>query len=373
MTENSQPIRYGIFLMPVHDPTKPLAQCCDEDLELIVRAEELGFSEFWIGEHHSSTMENIVMPEIFIGKALAMTKNIRLGPAPVCLQYHHPAHVAGRLAFLDHLSHGRLNLCFGPGAIPSDMELFSVVPKESDEMVAEAVDMILHLWTTDPPYEIEGKFWQIRMTKNLPPRMGTGHMHKPFQKPHPPIAAPAVSRDSSTMKTAGARGFLPISHHMLAGNVVANTWETYERAAQEAGRQPRRSDWRIARNIFVADTTKEARQRARSGSLGKCLDYIAELTGLTHPAGRKLWKRDPEMPDSECNLNYFMDDQIIAGDPDEVVKQLLRLTEETGPFGTLIFTAHDFDDKESWLHCLDLLAREVMPAFNRQVQQATAG
>ena len=77
-------------------PRKPLAQCYDEDLELIVLAEEFGFSEFWIGEHHTMKYENIVMPEIFIGKALGLTSTIRLGPAPVCLQYHHPVHVAGR-------------------------------------------------------------------------------------------------------------------------------------------------------------------------------------------------------------------------------------------------------------------------------------
>jgi limonene 1,2-monooxygenase len=119
-----QPLRLGIFVMPIHDRAKPLAQCIDEDLELAVRCEELGFDEFWVGEHHSSSVENIVMPEIFLAKVLGLTKRIRIGPAPVCLQYHHPAHVAGRLAFLDHMSHGRLNVCFGPGAIPTDMEVF---------------------------------------------------------------------------------------------------------------------------------------------------------------------------------------------------------------------------------------------------------
>ena len=103
-----------MFLMPVHAPRKPLAQCYDEDLELAQRCEQLGFADFWVGEHHSSTYENIVMPEIFIAKAFGMTETMRFGPAPVCLQYHHPAQVAGRLAFLDHLSHGRLNVCFGP-------------------------------------------------------------------------------------------------------------------------------------------------------------------------------------------------------------------------------------------------------------------
>ena len=65
---------------------KPLAQCVDEDLELAVQCDRLGFDEFWVGEHHTSEVENIVMPEIFIAKAVAMTERIRFGPAPVCLQ-----------------------------------------------------------------------------------------------------------------------------------------------------------------------------------------------------------------------------------------------------------------------------------------------
>ena len=84
MSQNGNPaaIRHGMFIMPFHDPAKPLAQCYDEDLELIVRAEELGFGEFWIGEHHTMKYENIVMPEIFIARALGETKTHPHGPGP---------------------------------------------------------------------------------------------------------------------------------------------------------------------------------------------------------------------------------------------------------------------------------------------------
>jgi len=71
MNKGAQSINYGMFIMPFHPPSKPLAQCYDEDLELIVRAEDLGFSEFWIGEHHTMKYENIVMPEMFIARHLA--------------------------------------------------------------------------------------------------------------------------------------------------------------------------------------------------------------------------------------------------------------------------------------------------------------
>jgi alkanesulfonate monooxygenase SsuD/methylene tetrahydromethanopterin reductase-like flavin-dependent oxidoreductase (luciferase family) len=358
-----QPIRYGMFIMPFHPPTKPRAQCYDEDLELIVKAEELGFSEFWIGEHHTMKYENIVMPEIFIGRALGETKRIRLGPAPACLNQHHPAHVASRLAFLDHLSKGRLNICFGPGSVTADQELYGADPKNAPAMVDEAIDMILKLWATDPPYEIEGKFWTIRLKKTVDEETGIGYVHKPLQQPHPPIAIPGMSRNSASMVTAGRCGFQPFSHCLVTANVLADIWKNYADAAQAAGRQPSRADWKISRSIFLADTTREAVQRTRSNSLGQNYEYIGRL--FDKGLGRKIYKRDLNMPDKDCNLDWLMTEQIIAGDVDEVLRRLLLMVEETGPFGTLVLMSYDWDDKKSWVHSMELFARELMPRLNK--------
>ncbi|HZS88570.1 MAG TPA: LLM class flavin-dependent oxidoreductase [Chloroflexota bacterium] len=46
-------MKLGLFMMPLHPPEKPRTQCYDEDVELIVLADKLGFSEAWIGEHLS--------------------------------------------------------------------------------------------------------------------------------------------------------------------------------------------------------------------------------------------------------------------------------------------------------------------------------
>ncbi len=365
---NSQPIKSGMFIMPFHSPDKPLAQGYAEDLELIVRAEELGFEEFWIGEHHTMKYETIVMPEMFIARALGETSRIRMGPAPVCLNQHHPAHVAGRLAFLDHLSGGRLNLCFGPGSVTADQELFGVDPKLGGEMTFEAIDAILHLWATDPPYEHRGKHWQFRLADNVDEETLIGFIHKPLQQPHPPISMPGMSKNSYSMKVAAQRGYQPFSHCLVAGNVVADHWQTYETAALEAGRSPDRGDWKIARSIFLADTTAEAVKRARSNSLGRNYEYIGRL--FDKGLGRRIYKRDPDMPDSECNLDYLMTEQIIAGDVDEVLRRLLNLIEETGTFGTLVLMSYDWDDKESWLHSMELFANELMPALNKAVAGA---
>jgi alkanesulfonate monooxygenase SsuD/methylene tetrahydromethanopterin reductase-like flavin-dependent oxidoreductase (luciferase family) len=365
MSERVQSIRHGMFIMPFHDPAKPLGQCYDEDLELIIHAEELGFSEFWIGEHHTMKYENIVMPEIFIGRALGETRRIRLGPAPVCLNQHHPAHVAGRLAFLDHLAKGRLNLCFGSGSVTADQELFGAEPKNAAAMVEEAADMILRLWSSEPPYEIDGHFWTIRLKKSVDSETGIGYIHKPLQQPHPPIAMPGTSFNSPTMRTAGRRGFQPFGHCLVAGNVLKDLWRTYEAAALEAGRLPRRADFKVARSVFLADTTADARRLARGNSLGRNFEYIGRL--FDKGGGRRVYKRDQTMRDADCNLDYLMGEQIIAGSPDEVLRRLLLLIEETGPFGTLVLMSYDWDDKASWLRSMELFVRELMPALNKAV------
>ena len=62
-----------------------------------------------------------------------------------------------------------------------------------------------------------------------------------------------------------------------------------------------------------------------------------------------------------------MTEQIIAGDVDEVLRRLLALIEETGPFGTLVLMGYDWDDKDSWVYSMELFARELMPALNKAV------
>jgi alkanesulfonate monooxygenase SsuD/methylene tetrahydromethanopterin reductase-like flavin-dependent oxidoreductase (luciferase family) len=167
------------------------------------------------------------------------------------------------------------------------------------------------------------------------------------------------------MKTAARRGHQPFAHCLIPGNVVADTWQTYETAALEAGRQPNRADWKVARSIFLADTTSEAVRRTRSNSLGQNYEYIGRL--FDKGLGRRIYKRDLEMSDTDCNLDYLMQEQIIAGDVDEVLRRLLALIEETGTFGTLALMSYDWDDKAAWVKSMKLFAQELMPALNKAV------
>src|SRR5687767_227366 len=78
-------MRFGIFLAPHHPigehPTLQLRR----DIELGVMAEELGFDEFWAGEHHSAGWETIGSPELLLAAVGERTSRIRLGTGVVSL------------------------------------------------------------------------------------------------------------------------------------------------------------------------------------------------------------------------------------------------------------------------------------------------
>ncbi len=76
------PLQFGLFLAPLHHPQQNPTRALRRDLELIVRAEELGYTEAWIGEHYSTGHEIIAGGDLFVAAAAERTKRIRLGPAP---------------------------------------------------------------------------------------------------------------------------------------------------------------------------------------------------------------------------------------------------------------------------------------------------
>jgi alkanesulfonate monooxygenase SsuD/methylene tetrahydromethanopterin reductase-like flavin-dependent oxidoreductase (luciferase family) len=88
--------------------------------------------------------------------------------------------------------------------------------------------------------------------------------HKPYQQPHPPIGVAASSPQSGSIRMAGERGWIPMSSSLLARPYLKGQWQLVEDGAQSAGRVANRSEWRIARDIFVGPTPAVARQRARA-------------------------------------------------------------------------------------------------------------
>jgi alkanesulfonate monooxygenase SsuD/methylene tetrahydromethanopterin reductase-like flavin-dependent oxidoreductase (luciferase family) len=78
-----------------------------------------------------------------------------------------------------------------------------------------------------------------------------------LQKPASADRRRRPSKGSDTLKLAGEKGFLPMSLNLNPA-YVGSHWEAVEIGAAKAGRTPDRGEWRMVREVFVADTDEEA-------------------------------------------------------------------------------------------------------------------
>ncbi len=182
--------------------------------------------------------------------------------------------------------------------------------------------MILRLWASEPPYEIDGKFWTIRLKKTVDEETGIGYIPKPLQQPHPPIAMPAMSRNSPSMKFAGRRGYQPFGHCLITGNVLADHWTDLREGGPRSrpSTEPRRLEGR-ALDLPGRQHRRGRKQEPVRIRLARTYQYIGRL--FDKGLGRKIYKRDLAMSDADCNIDFLMGEQIIAGNVDEVLRRLL--------------------------------------------------
>src|SRR5436309_9100343 len=181
----------GFFTMPMHPVDKDWRQCLKEDREAFLLADELGFTEGYVGEHTTDRAENITSCIAFIAWLAAATKRIKLGTGTINMPNTHPAALAGSMAMLDHMLEGRLIFGISPGGLLSDAEAFGNLDADRNAMFLEAINRVLAIWKRDPPYNLEGKYWSVSIEKQLMPEIGQGFLPKPLQKPHPPIVVTA--------------------------------------------------------------------------------------------------------------------------------------------------------------------------------------
>ncbi|ETX00481.1 MAG: alkane 1-monooxygenase [Candidatus Entotheonella factor] len=353
-------MQLGLFTMPSHPPECGLYDGHKWDLQTLRWADELGFNEAWIGEHHTAPWEPHPSPDLLIAQSLMETEQIRLGPGGFLLPYHHPAELANRVAMLDHMAQGRLNFGVAASGLPSDWAMFNVdgMSGQNRDMTRESLDIMLRLWTEEEPFDYDGKFWKVSKTdlmfETLRPHI------KPFQAPHPPIGVAGLSKNSDTLKMAGERGFIPMSLNLNPG-YVGSHWEAVEEGAARAGRVANRSDWRLVREIFVADTDEEAMKMSAGNMMGRMMrEYFLPL--LDSFGFKEFLKHDPSVPDSDVTPEYCARHNWLVGSPDTVVRRLEEVYHDVGGFGAILLFCFDYREApEAWYNSMRLLAKEVIP------------
>jgi luciferase family oxidoreductase group 1 len=102
---------------PVRSGAKP-ADAIRETLALAEACDRLGYTRYWLAEHHSTPALAGSAPEVLIGQVAARTSGIRVGSGGVMLQHYSPLKVAESFRVLETLFPGRIDLGLGraPGS-----------------------------------------------------------------------------------------------------------------------------------------------------------------------------------------------------------------------------------------------------------------
>lgn len=341
----AEKIRFGAFIAPFHPLNENPTLALERDLDLVVLMDKLGFEEAWLGEHHSAGYELIASPELFIATVAERTRHIRLGTGVSSLPYHHPLMLADRINQLDHITRGRVMFGVGPGALPSDAFMMGIPVARQRDRMDEALDVLVPLLRGE---QVSKKTDWFELNEARLQML-------PYSRPSVEISvASQVSPSGATAAGRHGLGLLSIGATQAGGfNALTSNWAIAEQQAAESGTRVDRSQWRLVGPVHVAATREEARAQVREG-LDKWLYYFREVAAL------------PLAPsDGSDPVDAIVDSGMaVVGTPEDAVRQIERLREQSGGFGAFLLMDNNWAEWENKKKSYEMIARYVVPEVN---------
>ncbi|KAA1304313.1 MAG: LLM class flavin-dependent oxidoreductase [SAR202 cluster bacterium] len=342
-------MRFGAFLAPHHPiGENPMLQL-QSDLEFVQHLDNLGFDEFWCGEHHSTGWEVIASPELFLAAAAERTQRIKLGTGVISLPYHHPFMVAQRLVQLDYQSRGRVIFGSGPGALPSDAHTLGLDPMLLRSRQDEAIGIIKRLFSGER-FSYESEWFTLRDAKL---------QLRPLQENMEFVVASTFTPSGMTLSGKYETGVISIGGMASQGlKSLARQWEFAEESALKHGTAIDRKNWRILMSWHIAESRDQAREEAKDGLLIHNNEYT---TRALRPDDGQIFKTADEAVDA---VAFSGVGNAVIGTPDDLINKIQEMIDVTGGFGAVIGFAHDWANRENTKKSWDLVARYVIPEIN---------
>lgn len=345
-------MRFGMFMGPYHKPGLNPTLSFEQDLNTIENLDRWGFDEVWIGEHHSGGIETIGSPELMIAAAAERTKRIKLGTGVASLPYHHPFMTADRIVQLDHMTKGRVMLGIGPGQLVKDTDMIGLDPMNNREHLGKAFDAVIRLFKGErvtmrtEHFELRDAVLQMRPYSDFDVAVVS------VMSPSGPLLAGKYGAGLISVAATDPQGIEKLAGH----------WEILESEAAKAGEVADRSKWRMMGPMHLADTFEQAKEDVRHG-LSLLEDYRAHI--------------NPAPPTDYFDLDAVVDafndsGAAVIGTPEMARRQIERLIEKSGGFGTYLLMGVDWANYPATERSHQLFAEEVIPHFNGTLEPMTA-
>jgi probable F420-dependent oxidoreductase len=337
-------MKFGL-IYSVQSLTGEWQQICQDVIEQVLLAEELGLESVLISEHH--LVDNGYFPSVitFCAGLATRTSRIKLGTGVVLLPLHHPLLVAEEAAVCDNLSRGRFILGLGLGYRPEEFAAFGVPLKERGARFEEAVPLVRRLLSEERVTH-EGRFWKLKDVTMTP---------RPVQKPCPPIwiaakQEPAVRRTARLAEEWFGDPVTPFS-------VLKDRMSAYRDELRKAGKRFEDLECPLMREAFVGETTEEAWADARDGVLYNYKEYL-QWGHLQDEEGREV--RD------YTEALEALRKRFIIGSPEDVIRECERYYKEIGTRHFVLRMQFPGTPHEKVMKSIRLLGEEVIPHFAKK-------
>jgi alkanesulfonate monooxygenase SsuD/methylene tetrahydromethanopterin reductase-like flavin-dependent oxidoreductase (luciferase family) len=329
-----------------------------EALEQIAVADQAGLDGVWFAEHHfQGGFSHSSAPEVVMGAASQRSARMRIGHGVVLLPFHNPVMVAERIATLDAISDGRIDVGIGRGLSPLEYDAFGGSIEDSRERVDEAIEVMRRCWEPGP-FSHQGRFWSLPEIDVVP---------KPIQQPHPPLWTAAVSPE--TFLLAADRGLGVLAGPFKPLFMVAEDRDRFVARCQELGRDPRQLGFGMTLGVVVLDDQKRAREVAER-HIRWFYERLLRLTGRVLERGGESYRyyRQElatlrELTGGTPSLEALdAAGMVIAGTPEYAIERFQKLA-NTGLDHVLCAVQAGGVAHADALRTIELLGERVIPAL----------
>jgi luciferase family oxidoreductase group 1 len=155
-------------------PVRPGAtarQALQETTQLAQLADRLGYTRFWVSEHHNTTTLAGPAPEVLLAHLGAHTRRIRLGSGGVMLPHYSPLKVAENFKLLEALHPGRIDLGLGRAPGADRLTAYALNPSnkfEEEAFIEQLVDLQAYLRDERTPETIHERVQAIPQIDTQP-------------------------------------------------------------------------------------------------------------------------------------------------------------------------------------------------------------
>jgi luciferase family oxidoreductase group 1 len=349
-------MKFGIFYE--HQLPRPWSEDSEyrllqDSLDQIELADQLGYDYAWEVEHHFlEEYSHSSAPEVFLGAASQRTSRIRLGHGIIQLPTNHPIRVAERVATLDLLTGGRVELGLGEGQGPVELHPFGRRVRDKRDVWEEAVKVLIPCFTRDA-VEFHGQFFDFPARNVIP---------KPYQKPHPPLWV--ACSNITTIGSAGRWGMGALGFQFVSPE-AARAWvhEYYLNLTQDLAKladYPTNPNIAMVTAFMCAPTDEEARAKAAGWTFFVfCLSHYGKH-GMADPGKSNMWHLYEEWRHTEEAQETLK--VGLIGSP-ETIRRRLAEYEATGVDQVILLNQTGRTSHEDICGSLELFARQVMPEF----------